>query len=379
MSLESTTDLMYETAAEITPENHSPVPEPAVIASPKGTSESLEAKNSSQALTAESVYNSIASSATGTPTELTPVSFAPGPKQIKTGLKTSTSKMLETERTPKAATAESIHNSIISSRAEICAQETILSCTAASESRKSEFQNRYLQVHGDKAHSEGDGFRVCLQQHHFLCCWNSCRGKLCKLYFCPRANKDTFPNRCLKALSDKVFPENHDCSVCRQQHCFFCCWERRRGDSWKLYTSPWPDKDRLPQRFWITGTSKVLDSKHFPQTATVESDHNSAIPSAAGTATEVTSVTSTTVTTVLELLKMSASTGTSKVLDIKRTPQAAFVESVNNSIISSAAGTATELQNPTMSSATVLELPKTGISSSTSMILDSMHTPDYYC
>ncbi|XP_049511693.1 uncharacterized protein LOC119436151 isoform X3 [Dermacentor silvarum] len=99
MSLESMTDMTYETAAEITPDNCSPVPEPGKTASPKGSSESLETKNSSQALSAESVYNSIVFSAR--------------------------------QRTSQAVNAESIHNSNISSRAEICAQETLLRPTAS--------------------------------------------------------------------------------------------------------------------------------------------------------------------------------------------------------------------------------------------------------
>ncbi|XP_054917329.2 uncharacterized protein [Dermacentor andersoni] len=368
MSLESTTDLMYETAAEMTPENCSPVPEPAKTAPLMGTSKSLEAKSSSQALTAESVYNSIVSSANARATEITPEYSNPSPKQIKTGLPARTSNVSDTECTPKAVTAESIHDSIVSSRAEIYVQKALLSSTAASESKKTDFKTGAYTFSKTRRIRKATASEFVYNSIISSAAGTVAGGNYVSSTSVPGPTKICFRTGASKQLMPK-------CSLksTTAHSVYSSVVSSATGKAEEVAPRSSTRVSGLPNAGCQTGISKVLDSKHFSQTETVESVHDSVISSVAGViAAEVTPVTSA---TFLELPNMRASTGTSEVLDIKHIPRAASAKSVNNNVISSAANAATKLQNPPVISAAVLELPYTGISASSSMVLDSMHTP----
>ncbi|XP_075532946.1 uncharacterized protein LOC142566079 isoform X2 [Dermacentor variabilis] len=367
MSLESTTDLMYETAAEMTPENCSPVPEPKT-APLMGISKSLEAKSSSQALTAESVYNSIVSSANARATEIAPEYSNPSPKQIKTGLPARTSNVPDTECTPKAVTAEFIHNSIVSSRAEIYVQEILLSSTAASESKKTDFKTGAYRFSKTRRIRKAMASEFVYNSTISSAAGTVAGGNYVSSTSVPEPTKIRFRTAASKQLMPK-------CSLksTTSHSVYSSVVSSATGKAEEVTPRSSTRVSGLPSAGCQTGISKVLDSKHFSQTETVESVHDSIVSSVAGVmATEGTPVTSA---TVLELPNMRASIGTSEVLDIKHIPRAASAESVNNNVISSAANAATKLQNPPVISAAVLELPHTGISASSSMVWHSMHTP----
>ncbi|XP_065289307.1 uncharacterized protein [Dermacentor albipictus] len=359
MSLESTTDLMYETAAETTPENCSPVPEPAKTAPLMGTSKSLEAKSSSQALTAVPVYNSIVSSANARATEITPEYSNPSPKRKKTGLPARTSNVSDTE---------SMRNSIISSRSEIYVQETLLSSTAASESKKTDFKTGVHTFSKTRHIRKATASEFVYNSIISSAAATVAGGNYVSSTSVPEPTKIRFRT----GASKQLMPE---CSLksTTAHSVYSSVVSSATGKAEEVTPRSSTRVSGLPSAGCQTGISKVLDSKHFSQTETVESVHDSVISSVAGViAAEVTPVTSA---TVLELPNMRASTGTSEVLDIKLMPRAASVESVNNNVIFSAANAATKLQNPPVISAALLELPYTGILATSSMVLDSMHTP----